>query len=175
MRAGSGALGWSWCLGRRPGRPGGRGGSPVQGPGLGHGGRGTGRRPRVEAKSAQVRGARRLPRGKAAGSARPRVLGRAVKCGCAPGGSSWSGGPGRPPTTSRGAQAQVGPSQKAKHWDGGKSGLGGFPGQGCCPALLTQSGRAPQVGTRWQRSRKTLMTITHCCRPLARALGEKRR
>lgn len=36
---------------------------------------------------------------------------------------------------------------------------------------LTQSGRAPQVGTRWQRSRKTLMTITQGCRPLALAFG----
>lgn len=38
---------------------------------------------------------------------------------------------------------------------------------------LTQSGRAPQVGTRWQRSRRTLMTITQGCRPLALAFGER--
>lgn len=45
--------------------------------------------------------------------------------------------------------------------------VGGWAARHC----LTQAGRAAQVGTRRQRSLRTLMTITHGCRLLARAFG----
>lgn len=42
-----------------------------------------------------------------------------------------------------------------------------------CPHGLTQAGRAPQGGRQRHSSRRTRMTITHGCRPLARAWGRK--
>lgn len=41
------------------------------------------------------------------------------------------------------------------------------------PCSLTQAGRAPQGGRQRHSSLRTLMTITHGCRPLARALGRR--
>lgn len=38
---------------------------------------------------------------------------------------------------------------------------------------LTQAGRAPQGGRQRHSSLRTRMTITHGCRPLARALGRR--
>lgn len=85
-----------------------------------------------------------------------------------------------------GTQADAGPSRESQMLGGVTSiqekirpfgaveVLGGLPrAEVATWHCLTQSGRAPHVGTRRQRSRKTLMTTTQGCRPLARAFGER--